>query len=202
MKTVGQALEIALRVRPDQAKRVTRYSFERNALSPGLADQQARSLIRHFEKPLGDADVDHHHAWRELRRHAKGRQRRMAVGLRRGAFRKTKFGERFGRHQRFSGRRDEGLQACASDRRRIADFRRQGDGFDTEQAEGSPADLNAAFENGRYGPAGAAQVDEELLREGCAVASDQRRRPDAAKGGRGAIVTAARLKVQCLHAAP
>ena len=31
-----------------------------------LADKQARDLIGHFQQPLSDADIDHHHARREL----------------------------------------------------------------------------------------------------------------------------------------
>ena len=62
--------------------------------------------------------------------------------------------------------------------------------------------LDAAFEHGRYRPAGAAQIDKKLLRKGCAVFSDQHRRSGAAESRRGAIVTAARLLVQRLHATP
>ena len=53
-----------------------------------------------------------------------------------------------------------------ADRRRIADFHRDRDRFDAEQPERASVDLNAAFEHGRDRPAGAAQLGEELLREG------------------------------------
>ena len=171
-------------------------------LAFGLADQEPGNLIGHFEKPLGDADIDHHDAGNKLRGHAKRRQRGVAACQRRGTFRQAKFGKRLGRYQRFSRRRDEGLQACSPDRRRIADFRRQRDGLDTEQAKRPSADLDAAFENGGYRPAGAAQVDEELLVEGGAVAADQSRRSGAAESGGRAVVTVSSLLVQRLHAAP
>src|SRR5271169_868403 len=117
MKTVGKAFEVALRIRLNQVKSVARDSFERDAWAFGLADQETRNLIGHFEKPLSDADIDHDHTRRELRRYAKGRQRCTAGRLRQSAFRKAKFGKSLGRHQRFSGRRDEGLQTSSSNRR-------------------------------------------------------------------------------------
>ena len=169
MKAVGEAFEVALRVRLDQTQFVAGDCFKRRAFAFGLADQQAGNLIRHVQEPLGDADIDHQHVGHQLRLHAQRRQYGAAVRRRCRAFRQIEVGEHFGRHQRLSRRRHEGLQVGPSDRRRIADFGRQGDRLDAQQPQRPPADLDAAFEHGRYRPAGAAQIDEQLLREGRAV---------------------------------
>ena len=79
-------------------------------------------------------------------------------------------------------------QVGFADRRRIADFGRQRDRLDAEQPKRPPADLNAAFEDRRHRPAGTAQIDKELLREGRAVAPDQHRGSRAAESGGGAVV--------------
>ena len=65
-----------------------------------------------------------------------------------------------------------------------------------------PLDLDPAFEHRRDRPAGAAQIDEELLRKGRAVAADQHGGARAAESRGGAIVGGARLLVERLHAAP
>ena len=83
-----------------------------------------------------------------------------------------------------------------------ADFARQRDGLDAEQAERAAADLDAAFEHRRYRPAGAAQIDEELLRKGRSVAADQHGGARAAESRGGAVVGGAGLLVERLHAAP
>ena len=72
-----------------------------------------------------------------------------------------------------SRRHDEGLQVSA-DGRRIADVCGKGHRFDAQQAERPAADLDTALDDRRYGPAGAAELDKKLLREGRAVAGDQR----------------------------
>src|SRR5207245_6690451 len=64
------------------------------------------------------------------------------------------------------------------------------------------ADLDPALNNRRYRPAGAAQVDKQLLRKGPTVATDQHCRSRAAESCGRAVVTSARLQVQRLHAAP
>ena len=79
MKTVGEAFEIALRIRLDQPEFVAGDVFERRALAFGFADQQPGNLIRHFQQPLRDADIDHQHAGHQLRLHAQRRQRRAAA---------------------------------------------------------------------------------------------------------------------------
>jgi hypothetical protein len=132
VKTVGEAFEIALRVRLDQTQFVAGDAFQRRVFCFGLADQQAGDLIRHFQQPLGHADIDHQHARHQLRLHAQRRQQRAVARKRRRAFRQIEIGKHFRRHQHFAGRRDEGLQAGSSDRGRIADFRWQRDRLDAQ----------------------------------------------------------------------
>ncbi|OIQ66715.1 hypothetical protein GALL_517140 [mine drainage metagenome] len=62
MKTVGEAFEIAFRIRLNQPELVAGDIFERDATAFGLADQEPGNLMGHFEKPLGNADIDHHDA--------------------------------------------------------------------------------------------------------------------------------------------
>jgi hypothetical protein len=132
MKTVSEAFQIARRIRLDQVELVAGDGFERRVRALCLANQQAGHLIRHVQQPLGDADIDHQHARRELRLDAQRRQQHAAAGGRRGAFAQLEIAQRFRRHQHFSRRRHEGLQACASDRGRVADFAGQRDRLDTQ----------------------------------------------------------------------
>ena len=74
MKTVGQAFEIARRIRLDQPQLVAGDSFQRRTLAGCLADQQPGNLARHVQEVVGDADIDHHDARHQLRLHAKRRQ--------------------------------------------------------------------------------------------------------------------------------
>ena len=177
-------------------------AVQRRARAFVLANQEPRNLIRLVQKPLRDADIDHQHVGHEPRLCLQRRQDRAATCRWRGALRKPKIRERFGRDQRLSGRRDEGLQARSPDRRRVADLRRQRHRFDAEQAVGSPADLHAAFQNRRHRPAGPAQFDKQGLWERCAALLDQHGGPCAAEHGGCAVVRIAGLKVQRLHAAP
>ena len=80
MKTVGEAFEIAFGIGCDQAQFVADDIFQRRGLALGLADQQPRKLIRHFQQILRDADIDHQHAGHQLRLHAKRRQCDAAIG--------------------------------------------------------------------------------------------------------------------------
>jgi len=89
-------------------------------------------LIRHLQELLGNADIDYQHAGHKLRLDAQRRQRCAAAPERRRAFRQVQLGKHFGRHQHFARRRDERLQACSSDRRRVAHFRGQRDGLDAQ----------------------------------------------------------------------
>src|SRR6185503_9583843 len=57
VKAVGEAFQIALRVRLNQLQPVTRDLLERNARTSCLAQQKARHLIGLFENPLGKADI-------------------------------------------------------------------------------------------------------------------------------------------------
>ena len=63
-------------------------------------------------------------------------------------------------------------------------------------------DLDAALQDRRYRPAGAAQFDEDFLRECAAAAADQHLGPCAAEHGRRAVVGFARLLIERLDAAP
>jgi hypothetical protein len=202
MKTVGEPFEIALRIGRDKAQFVAGNTFQRLTFAFGFANQQARKLPRHFQQILRDADIDDQHAGHQLRLHAKRWQDHAAIGRRCRALGELEVGKRLRRHQHLSRRRHEGLQIGCFDCGRVADLTRQRDRLDAEQAERTPADLDAAFEHGRYRPAGAAQVDEELLRKGGAVLADQHGRSRPAEGGGGAIVGNAGLQVECLHAAP
>jgi hypothetical protein len=207
MKAVGQAFEIALRIRLDEAKLIAAQgtvqgAVQRIALPLGLADEQPRKLARSVQKPLCDADIDHQHVGHELRLHLQWRQRCATARRQRSALGTPEIGERLGRDQRLSGRRDEALQAGPSDGRRVADLGRQCHRLDAEQAIGSSADLHAAFQNRRYRPAGAAQLDEHILRECRAVPGHQHGGPRAAEHGGRAVVGVAGLQVQRLDAAP
>ena len=132
MKAVREAFEIALGIRLDQAEFVAGNIFERRALAFGLADQKPGNLIRQFEQPLGNADIDHQHIGHKLRLDAQRRQQRAVACQRRDAFCQLEFGKRLRRHQHFSRRRHERLQPCLPDRRRISHFRGEGDGLDTQ----------------------------------------------------------------------
>ena len=80
METVGEPFEVAFGVRCDQTQFVADDIFQRGVFALGLADQQPRKLIRHFQEILRDADVDDEHAGHQLRLHAQRRQCHAAIG--------------------------------------------------------------------------------------------------------------------------
>jgi len=92
VKTVGEAFEIAFRLRLDQAEFVAGDAFERRAPGFGLADQKPGNLIRHFEQPLRDTDIDHQHTRHKLRLHAQRRQHGAVARERPRAFRQVEIG--------------------------------------------------------------------------------------------------------------
>ena len=67
MKAVGQAFEVALGIGGDQPQPVAGDGFKRRARAFGLAEQQARNLVRPVQELLRDADIDHQHARHHLR---------------------------------------------------------------------------------------------------------------------------------------
>jgi hypothetical protein len=80
VKAVGEAFEIALRIRLDQVELVA-GDFFKAARGLRLAlPTRAGNLIRHFQQPLGDADIDHQHIGHKLRLDAQRRQQRAVVG--------------------------------------------------------------------------------------------------------------------------
>ena len=81
METVGQALEIGLRVRLDQAELVADNAVEGGARTLRLAEQQTRQLVGLVQKLLRHPDIDHQHVGHELGLRMQRRQCRAAAGL-------------------------------------------------------------------------------------------------------------------------
>ena len=159
MKAVGEAFEVALGVglRPDAAGRRRRFRAARAGPWPcrSAGAKSGPGLFRSCcAMPISTTSTPGTSCGCTLQR----RQRCAVARSRRRAFRRdARSASVSGATSVCPGRRDEGLQAGSSDRRRIADFGRQRDRLDAEQPERSSADLNAAFEHRRYRPAGAAQ---------------------------------------------
>jgi hypothetical protein len=203
MKAVGQALEIAFAVRRDQAQPIAGDGFKSRAIGAGFfSDQQPRDPVRHLQQALRDADVDHQHAGDQLCLRSQRRQDHAVVELWRGVFWQVEIGESLRRDQGLSRRQQERLQGSSRHRRRGACFGRHRDRLDAQQPNRSSADLDAAFDNRRYAPAGATQIDEQLLRKCRAVAADQHGSAAAAECRGSAVVADTGLLVQSLHPAP
>ena len=202
MKAVGQAFEVAFGVGLHETELVTCDISERRAWAIGLADQETGNLPGPVQKLLRNADIDHQHVRHELRLCLQRRQRYAIADRGRGVFRQMEIGKRFRCNQCLSRGRHESLQILSSDRRCIAHFPRQRHWLDAEQSQRPSIDLNATLQNRRYRPAGAAQFDEDFLRECAAIAANQHLGPCAAEHRRRAVVGFARLQIERLHAAP
>jgi hypothetical protein len=101
----------------------------------GFADQKPGNPIRHVEKPLRNADINHQHTGHQLRLHAQRRQGFSVACDGYRAFGQIEIGKHLRRDQRFSRRHQERLQIRSADRRRISHFRRQCQRLDAQQSE-------------------------------------------------------------------
>ena len=101
----------------------------------------------------------------ELTLHMQRRQSLAAADVGRRAFGKRKIGECVRCDQCLPGRQDKILQVVAPELRGISHIDRQRDRLDAEQAKAASADLHMALHDRRDLPAGAAQLDEQLLRK-------------------------------------
>ena len=202
MEAVGEALQLGLRIRLDPLQLVADDARQWRGLALRLADQKPRDLVRLVQEPLRHADIDHEHVGHELRQHAQRRQFCAVADRRCRALLLLQIAQRLPRHQRLARRRDEAAQIGGAEARCIADIDRQRHRLDAEQPDRAPVDLDPALQHRRDRPAGAAELDEQLLRKGRGIRRDQHRRARAAEGRRGAVIGVAGLLVDRLHAAP
>ncbi len=166
MKAVGQAFEIALGIGGDQTQPVADDRFERRARALGFADQQPRDLVRaiaaavarrRYRPPARPAPSAAAHAA------AASVAPLLVSGVAPSA--RPSSASVSGATSVWPGGVTKACRSALADRRRVADFDRQRYRLDPQQPERAAADLNAAFEHRRHRPAGAAQIDKQLLRK-------------------------------------
>ena len=203
MEAVGQARQVAFGIRRDIGQFAADDGFERwRRPLRRPADQQPRHAARPIERLLRPADIHHQKAGGEVRFALERRQRYAVADAQARAILPAEFLQRPGRDQRAARRHHEGGQVGLVGRRQHGGLRRQRHRIDADDAERAAVDLHAAFQQRRDRPSGAAQPDEQVLREGRVRGIDQHRGAGAAEHRRGAVVARACLLVQCLHAAP
>ena len=175
METVGEAREIALLVRLDDAQRVARDVAQPCGVERRfLRDEQTRQAQRLVERLLRDANVDDDGSGRRLFDGVERRQGKAALGRNARALCETQLAQRF--------RRGETASLAAENMCRFVIFAQRGEGRRARQGDAAPAPMRRRlFSPIRTEPSSAGETfaparrsrDEKLLREEPAARGDE-----------------------------